>query len=104
MVISATGTDTTSDKESTRQYVKRIGSKNSELPREVRLTDGSISSEPQKVLDRWADAFEKLLNDNFSVPDVRLPILLNVQNYQSDILSDVIIKEKIIKAIHGLNN
>ena len=36
------------------QYVKRIGSKNSELPREVRLTDGSISSEPQKVLDRWA--------------------------------------------------
>ena len=43
------------------QYVKRIGSKNSELPREVRLTDGSISSEPQEVLDRWADAFEKLL-------------------------------------------
>ena len=35
---------------------------------------------------------------------MRLPILLNVQNYRSDILSGVIKKEEIIKAIHGFNN
>ena len=52
-------------------------------PSEIKLADGTISREPNVVLEKWAEAFESLLNDATYVCEENMPDTLN-ENIDND--------------------
>ena len=83
------------------QYIKHIGNEKSSVPREVLMEDGSVCKDKNKVLDRWADAFQKLLNEGNANVD-NSDLLLNDDD--NDNLCDQITLDEVKNAVSSMQN
>ena len=71
------------------------------MPREVLMEDGSVCKDKNKVLDRWADAFQKLLNEGNANVD-NSDLLLNDDD--NDNLCDQITLDEVKNAVNSMQN
>ena len=65
------------------------------------MEDGSVCKDKNKVLDRWADAFQKLLNEGNENVD-NSDLLLN--NDDNDNLCDQITLDEVKNAVNSVQN
>ena len=86
------------------RYIKQIANEKPILPSEIKLADGTISREPNVVLERWAEAFESLLNDTTYVCEENIPDTLNENIDNDENFCGPITVEEISKAIRNMQN
>ena len=98
-----------------REFWRKIGSigvsqnRQSGIPFEVKLEDGSISNDMQTVMNRWKNDFSNLLNPINDTTDTDRPVIVPNNNLNHAMLNDVelngnITYEELCKVIKNAGN